>query len=124
MSALTSPGTETGITVFNTTATERDECVEVELPAGWPGAAITDKDNHPVPGQRTDTKKWLFRAHVPSLGYAVYHLRAADPSSATAGARATLENNGACHIETDLYSLPHDRPRQRRHYHAPDDKRS
>jgi len=105
MSALTSPGTETGITVFNTTATERDECVEVELPAGWPGAAITDKDNHPVPGQRTDTKKWLFRAHVPSLGYAVYHLRAADPSSATAGARATLENNGACHIETDLYSL-------------------
>jgi alpha-mannosidase len=101
-----------GITVFNTTATERDECVEIELPAGWVGATITDKDNHPVSGQRTATKKWLFRAHVPPLGYAVYHLRPVAPSQAVApataraqGAHATHENNGACRIETDLYSL-------------------
>jgi alpha-mannosidase len=105
MAALASPGSTNQITVFNTTAAERDECVEVQLPAGWIGAAITDYDNHAVPGQPTETNKWLFRAHVPSLGYAVYHLRPADPSSATAGARATLENNGACRIETDLYTL-------------------
>jgi alpha-mannosidase len=124
--SASAPEETAGITVFNTLATERDECVEVELPAGWAGAAITDKDNRPVPGQRTNTKKWLFRAHVPSLGYAVYDLRqspaaavprtlsradhqptaAGTPVVARAqGARATLENNGACHIETDLYSV-------------------
>jgi len=129
MSVLTSPGTTNRITVFNTTVTERDECVEVELPAGWASAAITDKDNVPVPGQRTETKKWLFRAHVPPLGCAVYDLRPADPSQAAAaprtpsrpshqpttasahvtpraqGAHATLDNHGICHIETNLYSL-------------------
>jgi hypothetical protein len=31
-------GSVPAITVFNTTATERDECVEVELPAGWSSA--------------------------------------------------------------------------------------
>ena len=104
-----------GITVFNTTATERDEGVEIELPAGWAGATITDKDDHPVSGQRTATKKWLFRAHVPPLGYTVYHLRPAETSPQAAagahvtapaqGAHATLDNNGVCRIETDLYSL-------------------
>jgi alpha-mannosidase len=115
MSSFTSAETTTRITVFNTTATERHECVEVELPAGWVGATITDKDNQPVSGQHTATKKWLFRAHVPALGYAVYHLRPAETSSQAPagahaaapaqGAHATLDNNGVCRIETDVYSL-------------------
>jgi alpha-mannosidase len=106
MAVTTPSGSTPGITVFNTTATERHECVEVELPAGWVGA---------VSGQRTATKKWLFRAHVPALGYAVYTFRqgqvgaqAAAGAHVTApaqGAHATLENNGVCRIETDLYSL-------------------
>ena len=114
--AVTAPSESTpGITVFNTTATERHECVEVELPEGWVDATITDKDNQPVSGQRTATKKWLFRAHVPALGYAVYTFRqgqvgaqavaGAHVTAPAQGAHATLENNGVCRIETDLYSL-------------------
>jgi alpha-mannosidase len=121
MAALASPGGTNQITVFNTTATERDECVEVQLPAGWTGATITDNDNHAVTGQPTATNKWLFRAHVPSLGYAVYHLQQAQGAGqgsaqgagqpadasrhATQGAHVTRMDNGTYRIETDLYSL-------------------
>ena len=95
-----------GVTVFNTTATERDECVEFELPAAWAGVAITDKDNHPVSLQLIGTNKCLFRAHVPPLGYAIYSFRQGQVgASGAAGAHATLDNKGVCHIETDLYRL-------------------
>ena len=106
-------GSEGGITVFNTTATERNECVEVAMPSGWASAVVTDDHRRPVPTQVAGNTL-LFRAHVPALGYAGYQLR---PSPATIegpgarviartpGAHATRDNNGACHIETDLYSV-------------------
>lgn len=112
MAMLASPATTPQITVFNTTATDRNECVEVGLPAGWTDAAITDNNNHPVTVQHSATNTLLFRAHAPSLGYAVYHLQpqgSEQPTDASRhagqGAHVTQTNNGTCRIETDLYSL-------------------
>jgi alpha-mannosidase len=113
MTALISPATADHITVFNTTAADRDECVGVELPAGWTSAIITDNNHHPIPGQLTKTKSLIFRAHVPPLGYAVYHLQQAQgleqpkatSPQATQSAHATHENNGIFRIETDLYTI-------------------
>lgn len=102
MAALADTGK--AITVFNTTATDRDECVEIALPQGWTSAAVTDRDNKPVAGQDIGRGKWLFRAHVPHLGYARYNLQQA-AAPALQGAHATQEANGAYRIETDLYSV-------------------
>jgi alpha-mannosidase len=96
---------EGGITVFNSLAIERDECVEVALPSAWSSAVVMDDHQQPVPTQVVGNTL-LFRAHVPALGYAGYQLRQGQVGAQTAaGAHATRENNGACHIETDLYSV-------------------
>ena len=96
-------GSEGGVTVFNSLAIGRDECVEVALPSSWSSAVVLDDHQQRVPTQAVG-KTLLFRAHVPALGYARYQLRQGQVGSA-GGAHATRENNGVCHIETDLYSV-------------------
>jgi alpha-mannosidase len=91
------------VSVFNTTAVDRDENVEIGLPAGWTEAVITAGDGKPVAGQRIDSGKWLFRVHVPHLGYAIYQLQQT-AAQATPGARVTRETE-RYRIETDLYSV-------------------
>ncbi len=120
MTALISPAAADHITVFNTTAADRDECVEIRLPEGWTGAIIKDNDNHPITSQPTKTKTLIFRAHVPPLGYSVYHLQQAQgleqteaasrqteaaSRQDTQGAHATHDSNGTFRIETDLYTM-------------------
>ena len=103
-------GSMPAITVFNTTATERDECVEVALPSAWSSAVVLDDHQQPVPTQVAGNNL-LFRARVPPLGYAGYRLRQAQlrqtqvGAQNAGGAHATFDNKGVCHIETDLYSL-------------------
>jgi alpha-mannosidase len=107
------PGSTAGVTVFNTTATDRDECVEVALPPGWASAAIIDEHGKSVttqPAAAGGSPTLLFRAHVPQLGSAVYHLQQATARTSQ-GAHATQEANGSCRIETDLYSLTLDAAR-------------
>ncbi len=65
---------------------------------------LTDKDGNPVATQLTAANKCLFRAHVPPLGAAVYLLHQ-EAGVASKGALATIQNDGVCRIETDLYSL-------------------
>jgi alpha-mannosidase len=98
-------GSVPAITVFNTTAAERDECVEVALPSAWSSAVVMDDHQQPVRTQVVGNTL-LFRAHVPALGYAGYQLRQGQVGApSAAGAHATLDNKGVCRIETDLYSL-------------------
>jgi len=104
MAALTRPGDELAVTVFNTTAVARDENVELELPAGWSNAIVTGWDKKPVPGQVIAAGKLLIRARVPQLGYAVYHLRQAQPAAEPSGIRVSESNNKLA-IESDLYSV-------------------
>ncbi|TDW96330.1 glycoside hydrolase family 38 C-terminal domain-containing protein [Dinghuibacter silviterrae] len=116
---------EQAVRVFNSTATAREECVAFPLPAGWKGATILDEHHYVVPSQAADTTGWLFRARVPSLGYATYFLKegtgpsqkgatpsqkgatpgAKGPTPAGKGAQAFFQKDGTCRIETDLYSL-------------------
>lgn len=126
-SGVSAAGAGVGVTVFNTTAADRAECIEFELPDGWSKAVLTDKDGNPVASQLTATNKCLFRAHVPPLGFTVYDLRQAQPAGQALGLRAgkpaaaghpagassihpasasaTRKPNGTYCIETDLYSL-------------------
>jgi alpha-mannosidase len=105
------------IRVFNTTATERNECVAITLPAGWKSAVILDGRRQPVMSQPTGAE-WLFRARVPSMGYATYFVRegvapaanaptgeAAVPPTSAPGAHASFLQDGTCQIETDRYRI-------------------
>jgi len=119
-SVLTTAGNS--VTVFNPTATDRDECVELALPEGWTSAAITDEAGNPVATQPATRGKLLFRARVPSLGSVAYHLHQpqalaqAQPQPQTQaqpkvhvqpaqGARVIHEDNDDYRIETDSYTV-------------------
>lgn len=90
------------ITVFNTTATERKECVEVELPRGWMDARANDAMGQPVLTQPAQRGKLLLAVNVPPLGSAVYHLR---PGHMKPHVNLGTVKNGKIKIETNLYSM-------------------
>jgi len=104
MQALVPAGDQSGVTVFNTTAADRDENVELKLPAGWSNAIVTGWDNKPVASQLSGSNKLLFRALVPKLGYAVFHLREAQSIVGFPGARVS-ESGDKLDIETDCYAV-------------------
>ena len=103
------PGAK-AIAVFNTTAAERRECVEVSLPDGWKDAVVTNLLGNPVTTQRTADGKLLFSATVLPLGTEHYSLRRATGTTATTattvsrGARASGQGS-RINIETDKYSI-------------------
>lgn len=80
--ARLSGDSEGWFTVLNTTAVDRNECVEVAMPNG---------------------EKRLFRVRVPGLG--VRSFRVASGAVREGGATAVLTADGNCKVETDLYSL-------------------
>ena len=104
MTALIPAGEDPAVAVFNTTAVRRYENVESELPVGWSNATVTDWDSKPVPSQVVAANKLIFRARVPELGYAVFHLRQAQTAGESEGASAS-ESNGKLTIETDVFSV-------------------
>ncbi len=97
------------IRVFNTLAVEREEPVSVEVPSSWKGKDWIAVDNRggESPTQWIDegeVTKLLFRAKVPSTGFATYTFQ-----ESTSRAKATFcferMHDGRCRLESDLYSL-------------------
>jgi hypothetical protein len=106
--ARTSGGRGEQWLVFNPLPWEREELVEVESNA----LGVLDADLAPVAAQRARGGRLLFRARVPALGYALYHL-VPEPSSGPAAELAarfegpelgwTLQSDRlACRIEPAL----------------------
>jgi alpha-mannosidase len=122
MERMASASGDLSVRVFNTTGVARNEYASFVLPEGWTVASVVDEDNQSVAVQPGENREWLFRAKVPAMGYETYRLvaplattgsSAARPPNAAVGlsaapakgAHAYLDASGACHIETDLYSL-------------------
>lgn len=108
--ALLSPGRGHGqyIRVFNTLGVRRNELVKLRLPGGsFKQISIYDRNNHEVLSQViTDTGgvALLFKANVPSMGYATYRLKKQKPAVA-AGAEVITQSDGKLRVETDLYRV-------------------
>ncbi|WP_214072843.1 glycoside hydrolase family 38 C-terminal domain-containing protein [Mucilaginibacter sp. dw_454] len=95
------------IRVFNTLGVRRNEIVKVALPANL-GSKISvwDNKNHEISSQVVrDTAGYsmLFKADVPSIGYASYRLKKQKPTI-TPGAKAFTQTDGRVRVETDLYT--------------------
>ncbi|MDP4130740.1 MAG: glycoside hydrolase family 38 C-terminal domain-containing protein [Bacteroidota bacterium] len=119
------PGTRATVTVFNSTAGDRNESVRISLPAGWKGARAYNDRHQIVPGQpafagsgseKEKGEDWLLKLRAPSMGYAVYTLEKSpektpqqpDPGhqkTKDGAASVYRQQNGMYKIETDLYSI-------------------
>lgn len=88
----------TAIVVYNALNIEREDVVEaaVSFPTGVPKAVrVFGPDGIEVPAQLTSSDKVLFLAKVPSVGYAVYDVQAAEASTIVSTLKITessLEN--------------------------------
>ncbi len=101
-SGLNTQATGTAIVVYNPLNISREDVVEANIafPNGTPKAIrVFGPDGKEVPGQVSDgpsgTAKILFLAKVPSVGYAVYDVRAAESSALNSALRiapSSLEN--------------------------------
>ncbi len=95
----------TPIVVYNPTSAEREDVVEIDLPAGAPanGASVLGPDGAPAPCQVTlahdGTPHLIFLAKAPSVGYAVYSVDASTPAAASAGSLKVSERQ----LENDCY---------------------
>lgn len=102
LSKLDTTAKGVAVAVYNPLAIEREDAVEAVIPfTGKVPSAFTAYDPHgqPVPtqiiGQEGDSLHVLFVAKVPSVGYAIYDLRAEKNSSAKSALAVTansLEN--------------------------------
>jgi alpha-mannosidase len=106
-SLLDTSGTGTPLVVYNPVSMPRREPVEAILKTAPPAAAVSvvnDSTGEAVPAQIVTSTPGethvVFRADVPSMGYAVYHVKAAAAAPAPAAAAtslkvtaSTLENN-------------------------------
>jgi len=94
------------IRVFNTTAVRRKEWVRITLPGDWKQGKIRDFKGREVVSQAAGDGQLIFKADVPSMGYASYRLEEGDPSNAfVKGALVMKLENGLVRIETDLYRM-------------------
>ncbi len=96
-SAMDTRAEGTPVVVFNPLNLEREDIVEADLAfADGPPRAVrvVGPDGHEVPAQLTAGNKVLFLAKVPSVGFAVFDVRAADApaSSALRVTESSLEN--------------------------------
>ncbi|MBD1367199.1 glycosyl hydrolase [Mucilaginibacter sp. ZT4R22] len=95
------------ITIYNTTGTNRTEAVEADLPADFNAAntLVLDSKGRAVMMQFTaDKTKLIFKASVPSMGYAVYQLKKQAMNTAK-GANISTLPDGKYLAETDLYKI-------------------
>ena len=101
----------TWVRVYNTLGTSRDETVAVAIPAKLTGATVnvTDSQGRLIASQiidsnRDTSKRVIFNALVPSMGYNTYHLQTGS-KLALKGATIKKLESGNYRIETDLYSI-------------------
>ena len=108
--ALLSGGPEQGqyISVFNTLGVQRNEMVKLNLPSGMgDNISIHDNKNREVLSQvvaEGTGKAVLFKADIPSMGYATYRIQKQKPA-VIAGAKVVKQSDGKLRIETDLYTV-------------------
>lgn len=110
-SLKTMVGRETGtqVRVYNTLAIERNELGSVEVPVSWQGKnwVIEDSQGRKSPTQwitENGIEKLLFRAQVPSAGFATYIFREAKRQFQNQLLINQLPNGKYC-LESDLYTL-------------------
>ncbi|HWZ14124.1 MAG TPA: glycoside hydrolase family 38 C-terminal domain-containing protein [Mucilaginibacter sp.] len=94
------------ITVYNTTAVNRDEVIALQLPPtrNLANIGLTDESGQAVRLQITTENSIIFKARVPSIGYSVYQLTDKTPMRAK-GASVNKMADGKFQMETDLYTL-------------------
>ncbi len=87
--ALDTQGQGVPVIIFNPLNIDREDVVEAGIDFGRGGmpkaVRVTAPDGTVIPAQLVNGKV-LFAAHVPSVGYAVYHVEPATAPSAAAGA--------------------------------------
>ncbi|NDV67977.1 glycoside hydrolase family 38 C-terminal domain-containing protein [Dysgonomonas sp. 25] len=100
------------VRVFNTTGTERDEVVSVELPAGIAAnnVAIYNANNEKVESysDKTIKRRLIFRVKVPSFGYSTYRIGWAE-SESNYRSGISFDSDGNCIMQNDMYKLIVDR---------------
>jgi alpha-mannosidase len=101
----------TWVRVYNTIAVKRDELVSVAIPAKLGEASINviDSQGKIIASQLVDdtglpSKKLIFNASAPSMGYNTYQLRAGN-RLAFKGATVKKLADGKYKIETALYTI-------------------
>lgn len=107
LSALDTQARGTPVAVYNPLAVDREDPVEAFVPmSGAIPAAVTayGPDGEPVPTQilarETGGVRVLFLAHAPSVGYAIYDIRAEQPPVPA-----------ATHLSVSAHALENDRYR-------------
>ena len=99
------------IRVFNTSGSERNEFVKLNLPASWGNedAKVLDIKNKEILSQvvanpASNGKILIFKAEVPSMGYNTYQVQKAK-STNKKGASISVQTDGTYKMETDLYQI-------------------
>ena len=106
-SALDTNVRGSAIVVYNALDIPREDVVEakVSFPGGSPDAVrVTGPDGEPVPAQVTEENTVLFLASVPSVGFAVYDIQAADAPAPVATSLSVTESsleNGRYRVRLD-----------------------
>jgi alpha-mannosidase len=95
--------------VFNTLGGERTDIARVTLPDDWQGEPLVrDAAGNSVPSQviasEQGAKELIFRARVPSLGYATFKLESTN-QSAEQPPLASVAKDGSTVLENDFYRL-------------------
>jgi alpha-mannosidase len=108
---LLSKSDDNYITVYNTSAIGRSEIVHADLPSQFKAENISvfDADGRQVisqviPARDSVSAKIVFKAIVPSMGYAVYRFKEVKPI-VTAGNNVIQLANGNYQLTTDIYSI-------------------
>lgn len=100
---------ESVVRVYNTLATDRDELVSVAVPSSWKNTdwVVVDKRGRKHPTQCVTAggaTLLIFRAEVPSAGYASYALQKAEGKKPDA-LKVIAQQDGTYRLESDLYAM-------------------
>jgi len=100
---------ETGITVFNTLAYQRNEQVDVKIPVSWKNRtlSIISPDGKQIPSQITERDGNLyltFTAQTPPMGFSCYQI---SQNTVTTNAVPSVQQqrDGTYVLENDLYTV-------------------
>ncbi len=99
---------QTAVRLFNTLASDRNEIARVKVPSNWRQAdwQVTDPQGNTYPTQlvKEEGCTWmLFRASVPSFGYATYAI--GEQKAPTKYLLTCTEQAGRYILESDLYRI-------------------
>jgi len=109
MRTLTPMG-ETAIAVYNTLAFQRDEQVDVRIPATWEKRtlSIVTSDDKQMPSQIIEKDSNLYLTFIaqaaPPMGFSTYRIEE-NVTTATEMPSITQRNDGTYLLENDLYAI-------------------